>query len=220
MLGSTEIIIIAIVVLVLFGAAAIPKFAKSIGKAKGEFEKGVKEGETAFYISTEMSGMENLTEEFQSNFSIFICNPRADVMTKDFPNVVKLRRGVINLTDINIALANALRKLDESPNDLRRICITILSDVLLQHKAVTTKKWLTEIVAELKAKGFTTLAVMNPLMHPPQDVQAILGLFEGEINIDDRKTERGTQRFLKIKRLYNQKYLDTELPLKKETLEK
>ena len=43
MLGSTEIFIIAGVIILLFGAGAIPKFAKSIGKAKKEFEKGVKE---------------------------------------------------------------------------------------------------------------------------------------------------------------------------------
>ena len=45
MLGTTEIMIIAGVVVLLFGAGAIPKFARSIGKAKKEFEKGVKEGE-------------------------------------------------------------------------------------------------------------------------------------------------------------------------------
>lgn len=44
MIGTTEIIIIVAVVLVLFGATAIPKFARSIGKAKSEFEKGIKEG--------------------------------------------------------------------------------------------------------------------------------------------------------------------------------
>ena len=43
MFGSTELIIIALVIFVLFGAAAIPKFAKSIGQAKREFEKGLKE---------------------------------------------------------------------------------------------------------------------------------------------------------------------------------
>jgi len=43
-MGTTEILIIAAVVLILFGAAAIPRFAKSLGKAKGEFEKGLKEG--------------------------------------------------------------------------------------------------------------------------------------------------------------------------------
>ena len=44
MLGTTEIMIIAGVVVLLFGAGAIPKFARSIGKAKKEFEKGIKEG--------------------------------------------------------------------------------------------------------------------------------------------------------------------------------
>ena len=44
MLGTSEVIVIVVVVMVLFGASAIPKFAKSIGQAKAEFEKGVKEG--------------------------------------------------------------------------------------------------------------------------------------------------------------------------------
>ena len=43
-LGTTEILLICGVVVLLFGATAIPKFAKNIGKAKSEFEKGVKEG--------------------------------------------------------------------------------------------------------------------------------------------------------------------------------
>ena len=42
MFGSTEIIVIALVIFILFGAAAIPKFAKSLGQAKAEFEKGIK----------------------------------------------------------------------------------------------------------------------------------------------------------------------------------
>ena len=45
MFGSQEIIIIAVIILILFGSAAIPKFAKSIGLAKKEFEKGLKEAE-------------------------------------------------------------------------------------------------------------------------------------------------------------------------------
>lgn len=40
MIGATEILIIGGVVFVLFGATAIPKFAKSLGKAKREFQKG------------------------------------------------------------------------------------------------------------------------------------------------------------------------------------
>jgi sec-independent protein translocase protein TatA len=44
MIGTTEIVIIVGVVLVLFGATAIPKFARSLGRAKKEFEEGIKEG--------------------------------------------------------------------------------------------------------------------------------------------------------------------------------
>ena len=45
MLGHTEIIVIVLVVLVLFGATAIPKFARSLGQAKKEFTTAMKEGE-------------------------------------------------------------------------------------------------------------------------------------------------------------------------------
>jgi sec-independent protein translocase protein TatA len=44
MFGTTELIVIALVIFVLFGASSIPRFAKSLGQAKGEFEKGVKDG--------------------------------------------------------------------------------------------------------------------------------------------------------------------------------
>lgn len=45
MIGTTEIIIIALVIFVLFGASSIPKFAKSIGQAKAAFQDGVEEGQ-------------------------------------------------------------------------------------------------------------------------------------------------------------------------------
>lgn len=44
MIGTNELLIIALVILVLFGASAIPKFARSLGQAKKEFDKGTKEG--------------------------------------------------------------------------------------------------------------------------------------------------------------------------------
>ena len=46
MLGSKELIFIALIVFVLFGAAAIPRFAKSLGQAKTEFDKGIKTGDS------------------------------------------------------------------------------------------------------------------------------------------------------------------------------
>ena len=42
MIGATELLIVGGIIFVLFGATAIPKFARSLGKAKREFEKGTR----------------------------------------------------------------------------------------------------------------------------------------------------------------------------------
>jgi hypothetical protein len=136
---------------------------------------------------------------------------------KDAPNVVKLK-GVENLTDISIALTSAIRKLDPSLKGPKRICISLVSDVLLHHHAVQTRRWLAGLIPELQSEGFTTLAVMDPEMHPSQEVRAVLDLFEGEINIFTKETEKGPGKYLKIQKMSNQKYSEEELPLKKEQL--
>jgi hypothetical protein len=50
-------------------------------------------------------------------------------------------------------------------------------------------------------------------MHPPEETQAVLGLFDGEISICEKETQKGTAKFLKIKRLSNQKYSKDETEL-------
>ncbi|MFB0514666.1 MAG: CBS domain-containing protein [Candidatus Bathyarchaeia archaeon] len=184
---------------------------------KNFLEAGAKKGQITFHITIEASGVKTLVEKFQSNFYLFICNPQADKIVKSLPNVFKLK-GVENLTDISIALASAFRRLDTSISNPRRACIEIVSDVLLQHHAVSTRRWLTRLIPELRSKGFTTLAVMDPQMHPPREVRAILGLFEGEISIYEKETIKGPKKYLKIKKMTNQKYLENELPLRKEIL--
>jgi predicted transcriptional regulator/KaiC/GvpD/RAD55 family RecA-like ATPase len=180
-------------------------------------EAGAKGGQITFYVTTEVGGVRPLAEEFQTNFYLFICNPQADKIIKSLPNVFKLK-GVENLTEISIALTSAFRRLDASLKEPRRACIEIVSDVLLQHHAVHTRRWLTGLIPELKSRGFTTLAVMNPHMHPSEEVHAILGLFEGEMNIYEKETETGLEKFLKIRKMYNQRYLQSKMPLRKERL--
>jgi Sec-independent protein translocase protein TatA len=45
--GMDGAIVLIIVVVVLFGGAAIPKLARNLGSAKNEFEKGLGEGKKA-----------------------------------------------------------------------------------------------------------------------------------------------------------------------------
>jgi tetratricopeptide (TPR) repeat protein/KaiC/GvpD/RAD55 family RecA-like ATPase len=184
---------------------------------KSFLEAGAKNGEVTFYVTMNPGTAKALAEEFQSNFHLFICNPQADTIVKSAPNVVKLK-GVENLTEISIALTSAIHKLDPSLKGPRRICIGLVSDVLLQHHTVQTRRWLTGLIPELQSEGFTTLAVMDPEIHPPEEVRAISGLFEGEVSLYEKETEKGLEKFLKIKKMSNHKYLENELPLKKEEL--
>ena len=41
-----ELLLVIAVIALLFGAKNLPKLARSMGSAKGEFEKGLKEGQT------------------------------------------------------------------------------------------------------------------------------------------------------------------------------
>ena len=43
-LGATELLIVLVIVLVVFGGAKLPKLARSIGQAQKEFQEGVTEG--------------------------------------------------------------------------------------------------------------------------------------------------------------------------------
>lgn len=43
-LGTSELIVIAVVALILFGPNKIPDFARSIGRAVNMFKKGLNEG--------------------------------------------------------------------------------------------------------------------------------------------------------------------------------
>ena len=42
--GGTELLVVLVIVLVLFGGAKIPQLARSVGQAQREFKKGSEEG--------------------------------------------------------------------------------------------------------------------------------------------------------------------------------
>ena len=90
----------------------------------------------------------------------------------------------------------------------------------LGRSGARARRWLTSLITELKSNGFTTLVTLNPQMHPSQELQAILDLFEGEINLYEKETEKGSEKFLRIKKMANQRYLKDELLLKEEDTQK
>lgn len=179
---------------------------------KNFVETGVKNNEITFYVTNNPSYMTDLARKFPSNFYLFITNPQTIILLEQAPNVFSFN-GIENLTEINISVTKAFRKTESPPKSPRRICLNVISDVLLEHGSVLTRKWLSELIVALKSEGFTILAVMNPQMHSSEDVYSILGLFDGEIEITERETVEEFRRFLKIKRMSRQKYLKNEIEL-------
>jgi hypothetical protein len=55
-------------------------------------------------------------------------------------------------------------------------------------------------------------------MHSPEELHAILSLFEGEIAIYEKETAMGIQKILRVKKLKRNRYIENELVLTKEML--
>ncbi len=62
-LGTGEIILIALVILLLFGAKRLPELAKSVGKSVKSFKSGLNEVEKEIKDSTEESSEKKKDEE-------------------------------------------------------------------------------------------------------------------------------------------------------------
>jgi sec-independent protein translocase protein TatA len=54
--GPDLLIVAIVLVVLLFGGAAIPKLARNLGSAKNQFEKGMEEGKTASANGTSVNG--------------------------------------------------------------------------------------------------------------------------------------------------------------------
>jgi predicted transcriptional regulator/KaiC/GvpD/RAD55 family RecA-like ATPase len=178
-------------------------------------EMGAKEESITFDVTIDADSVKNLTHGFPPNFYVFVCNPEADAIIESAPNIFKLK-GVENLNDVNIALTSAFHRIEATSEKSRRACIEIVSDILLQHHALNTRRWLAGLIPELKSNNFTTIAVINPHMHSAEEVQAVVSLFDGEVEIFEKETAvEGVLRFLRVRNMYNQRYLENAIPMKK-----
>jgi len=180
---------------------------------KNFLETGFKQGQTTFHVTTESTGLRDLLEKSESPFFLFLCNPNPKSPVPDLPNVYKLMSKT-NLTNLNIALARAYRSLHQTLESQKRVCVEIVSDVLLNCGAKVTRKWLSELITDLTSKGFTILAIINPLMHASEELYAILDLFDGEISLCEDQTKAGAVKFLQVKKLLKKDYVKNPIPLR------
>jgi len=174
-------------------------------------EAGAAEGGTSFYVATEAGSLEKLLQK--PDFYLFLCNPRPKVKVPDLPNVHKLHSKA-DINNLNIALAQAHRTVQQSLS--KRICINIVSDVLANYTVKTTRKWIAELTTDLISKGFTILAIINPLIHTPEELNNLLELFDGEIILTQTEDPLECGKSVVVKKLRNQDYIKNSICLTKQ----
>lgn len=171
-------------------------------------------GFSVFFMSRDMSRTSDLASRYKQNFYAF--NPQADKIAGQTANIFKIQ-SVQNLNDVNISLSKAMAPMiNENPKKI--LIIDFLSDILLEHKALTTRKWLDDFIAKRKVEGFTILAALNPLIVSDQERQTIIDLFEGVIEINEKSLPERPKRYAIVKKMYGRKYKDTGIDLEKDRL--
>jgi len=170
-------------------------------------------GYAVFFVSRDISRTRSLADKYLKNFYAF--NPQADKLLGG-GKILKIL-GVENLNDVNISLSKAMEPL--LVNTVKKILILdLLSDILLEHKALTTRKWLDEFVAKRKIEGFTVIATLNPLMVSNQERQTVIDLFDGVIEIYEKGVLERSKRYVLVRKMYGRKYKDIGVELNKDSL--
>jgi KaiC/GvpD/RAD55 family RecA-like ATPase len=141
---------------------------------------------------------------------LFLCNPKPKTQIPDLPNIYKLRSKT-DLTNLSISLAKAYRNIE--PSSKKRICIEIVSDVLISYNAEATRRWISELITDLGSEGFTILAVMDPKEHPPDQATTVINLFDGEIALTQTEDPLECKKSVRVKKLRNQDYIKNPICL-------
>ena len=169
---------------------------------------GTNQNQPTFYVSTEADDLDDLLKN--PSFYLFLCNPKPKTAVPDLPNVYKLASKT-DLTNLAISLTRAFRKINQSRK--KRICLEIISDVLVDYKVQVTRKWIAETITNYCSKGFTMLAVIDPTMHTNEQVGAVLNLYNGEISINQTKDSLECKTSIRIEKLRNQDYVKNPICL-------
>lgn len=178
--------------------------------------KGIDRDEVVLLLSTKMRGIiSELVVEKPENFYLFLCNPRADLLLQDGPNIFKFQSP--DLTQLNIKMESLLRDLRQRGMKPRRVVLEIVSDTILTHETKTVRRWLRDLLTMLKVTNATILSTIDPGMHSRDETRAVIDLFDGYMEVEEKEVNGAQTKTLTVKRLYGKKYLEKEWVLKRET---
>ncbi len=185
--------------------------------AKAFLQTGLRHASAGVLITRKYAQVAELNNEFPTRFFGVVCGPEADLAKEAFSNLA-LVKNFENLTELNLDLTRILDSIPEEARKTARCRLDILSDIMIRHGPVVTRKWFSELTSRLKARGFTTLVVFEPKMHEEKEQALLAELFEGRINCYEKTLQKKTNRFLRVVKMTDQTYHEDEIQLNKEDL--
>ncbi len=173
--------------------------------------KAVDDGKVAIYVCVDPLKVQSTTSAAQlKNLYVLVCSSRSEVLPQGASNVRSIK-GLENLSDLNIGLMEIIDRV--AGGDVKRggvICIDVLSEILLQHKILNTRRWLMDILPRLRYKGYTVLATFNLYMHSSEETQAVVDVFDGEISLYDK--DGSDVKWIQVKKMFNIEYSRRAVP--------
>ena len=171
-------------------------------------ETGTKGTGVSVYLGKDISKVEDLLETTISRLQVLVT--KVEGVRTERPQI-HFTDKADNLNGISIDLMSLLQTCKtENPKIL---CIDLVDDLLLLHKSSVTRRWLTTILSRVKTLGFTVVVALNPQMHSPADVQIIVDLFEGHIQLAEKTVEDRPRIVMRVQKMSRWKIIDSEAVL-------
>lgn len=156
-------------------------------------------GEESLFICQGLSSF----SQPEGNVKFLVCGERVSPSGNVF-----VGKGLDNLTELSLDISDAVNKTHP-----KRVAIDIVSDLLLRHGALQTRKWLSEQNSKLRSKGITTLAVLNTGMHTQADTTAITGIFDGNLEVIETVAENEPTKIIRVKWMHGTDIHERDIPL-------
>jgi hypothetical protein len=74
-----------------------------------------------------------------------------------------------------------------------------------------------DILTRIKENRITSLATLNPAMHPQTEVQSVLETFDGHLDLYEAQVQV-RPKLIQVRRLAGRKFVDTELRVDKDRI--
>lgn len=179
------------------------------------FHEGMKAKSPCFVLTSDLDFAKSINAKYGEKLTILVASPRAETMSGK--NIVPIPTGIQNLTTLNIELVKSVRGAGTSGG---KVCLDVLSDILLTHKMLTTRKWVTDLVPRLDEWGFTVIGTFNPALHAAEEAKGLTDLFKGYLEIFDKDFSGKMRKVIVVRKMTDLQFNESELVLDKETLRK